>query len=107
MPTNNDKHYVVKYRAFKPTRDEHIWEYAPDGETYECTREQAEARFAVLLLCGRMKLPVCGLVPFHVRIEDTRIPEPKGREPMQNVMLSQYVPDDYALGPWTNNRIAA
>jgi len=107
MPKNDDKHYVVKYRVFKPMTDEHDWTYAPDGEAYECTREQAEARFEVLLLCGRMKLPVCGLVPFHVRVEDMRIHGPKGREPMRNVVLSQYVPDDYALGPWANNRVAA
>lgn len=111
-----DKHYVVKYRSFKPTNDENDWTYAPDGDAYECTREMALARFEALLAAGRLGTPIFGLVPFHVRIEDTRLPQastkaPKKRgekiEPMKNVMLSQYVPDDYALGPWAEERAAA
>jgi hypothetical protein len=108
MPKNDDdKHYVVKYLIFKSPDPSHDWTYAPDGEAYECTRETALARFEALIAAGKLGAPVFGLVPFHVRIEDTRIAKPKGKEPMRNVMLSQYVPDDYALGPWADERAAA
>jgi hypothetical protein len=104
-----DTRYVVKYRAFRPTNDENDWTYAPDGEAYECTREQALARFDALVIAGQLGVPVCGLVPFHVRIEDVQIPSAstKKPEPMRNVMLSRYVPDDESVGPWARELVAA
>lgn len=105
--SKNDAHYVVKYRAFKPTDENADWTYAPDGEAYECTRETALARFEALLIAGKLGAPMFDIVPFHVRIQDTRIAGPRGEEPVQNMMLSQYVPDDYALGPWAEERAAA
>lgn len=107
MPNDDGKHFVVKYQTRKPRDENNLWEYTPDGESYECTREQAMARFEVLVAAGKLGVPVFGIVPFRVRIEDTTLPEPKDCQPAWNVMLSQYASDDYALGPWASERAAA
>jgi phage-related baseplate assembly protein len=109
MPKNDDsgRDYVVKYRPFKPADPSNVSAYAPDGEAYECTREQAMARFEALVAAGQLGAPMFGIVPFHVRIEDLRLPSPKGREPVRNVVLSRYVPDDENAGPWADERAAA
>lgn len=107
MPKDDGKHYVVKYQTRKPRDENHLWEYAPDGEAYECTREQAMARFEALIAAGKLGAPMFGLVPFRVRIEDVRLAGPMGQEAATNIMLSQYVPDDYAAGPWAEERAAA
>jgi phage-related baseplate assembly protein len=108
MPKSDDgKHYLVKYLIFQSPDPSHDWTYAPDGEAYECTRETALARFETLIIAGKLGAPIFDLVPFHVRIEDMRLPRARGKEPMRNVMLSQYVPDDYALGPWAEDQAAA
>lgn len=106
--------FVVKYRG----RVAEAWEYAPEGEGYECTAEQSRERFDLLLAMGREGRAVYGIVPTHVRIEDTRISAGAsvatgkamlalGIPAAKNIMLAQYVDDEAAVGPWAVQAVAA
>ncbi len=77
--------------------------YAPDGEAHECSRETALARFHTLLESGKHGLIVSGLPIAHVWIEDTSKRSAKGKGLNSQIMLSQYIGDDFAVGPWSEN----
>lgn len=78
-------------------------EYAPDGEATECDRETALARFYTVLELGKHNLPISGLPVAHVWIEDTSKRSAKGKGLNSQIMLSQYIGDDFAVGPWSDN----
>lgn len=78
-------------------------EYAPDGEEYECSRETAIARFHAVLESGKQSLLVFGLPVKHVWIEDTSKRGAKGAGTNNQIMLSQYTDDEFAVGPWSDN----
>ena len=109
-----EKHYVVKFKA----RAAESWLYAPDDEKYPCDEETALARFHSLIESGRRGVTIYGLFVWHVRIEDVRLAEgPRGDDALKmldrevpapkNIMLSQYVDDDEAMGPWAAGQVAA
>ncbi len=78
-------------------------EYAPDGEEYECNRETAIARFHAVLESGKQSLLVFGLPVKHVWIEDTSKRPENGPGTNNQIMLSQFTDDDFAVGPWSDN----
>ncbi len=95
--------FVVFYRGNIRDENGESQKYAPDGEGYECDRETALARFHALLESGKQGLLVFGVPVAHVRIEDAALQGAKGKGPNERIVLSQFVEDDYAVGPWSED----
>lgn len=89
--------YVVRFRGRGRDR---LTDWSPaEGVPYECSRQEAEERFAFLEVAGDSRAKIDGVVPWFVAIYPA---ESKG-DADALVLKSVYIDDEHssAVGPWT------